>query len=165
MQKTLPVLDIWTRNFIAKQTLRNKDMSFKQIFWILGIAGFAIFITYHISIVYNNASVENYPLNVQFHCVHYNETNICLENCGTSSKDGHECNVNDFCISKDKMCNGVLDLFKIQSNYSKFSIISTGSIKRTGFQNLQSFLLNVPYDLKISHVLVKNFVKFKVILS
>ena len=45
--------------------------------------------------------------------------------------------------------------------YSMFSIISTGSIKRTGFQNLQSSLLNVPYDLKIGHEQINILVSIK----
>ena len=81
------------------------------------MAGCAIYITYNISVVYNNAIAETYHLKVEFHCVHLNDTNICLENCGLFSNEqlSQECkNDNDFCISKDKMCNGVLDLFNIQ---------------------------------------------------
>ena len=84
------------------------------------MAGCAIYITYNISIVYNNATIEMYHLKVEFHCVHLNDTNICLENCGFSNEQlSQECNhVNDFCISRDKMCNGVLDLLNIQK-YNK----------------------------------------------
>ena len=41
------------------------------------------------------------------------------------------------------------------------SIISTGSIKRTGFAIFQKFLLNVPYDLTFNHVFLNVLVPIK----
>ena len=90
--------------------------------YFLVMAGCAIFITYNISIVYNNSSFEMYHLNSEFHCVHSNETSICLENCGILS-DGNqeECSNNDICISTDQMCNGILELFNLNHYKTPFS--------------------------------------------
>ena len=41
------------------------------------------------------------------------------------------------------------------------SIISTGSIKRTGFAFFPKFLLNVPYDLIFNHVSLNVLVSIK----
>ena len=41
------------------------------------------------------------------------------------------------------------------------SIISTGSIKRTGLAIIQKFLLNVPYDLIFNPVLLNVLVSIK----
>ena len=49
----------------------------------------------------------------------------------------------------------------VETIYSKFSIISTCSIKRTGLQNFQNSLLNVPYDLKIGHEQINVLVSIK----
>ena len=86
------------------------------------MAGCAIFITYNISIVYNNASFEMYHLNSEFHCVHSNETSICLENCGILSDSNlEECSNNNICISTDQMCNGILELFNLNNYKTPFS--------------------------------------------
>ena len=41
------------------------------------------------------------------------------------------------------------------------SIMSTGSIKRTGLAFFPKFLLNVPYDLIFNHVLLNVLVSIK----
>ena len=45
--------------------------------------------------------------------------------------------------------------------YSMISIISTGSIKRTGLVFFPKFLLNVPYDLIFNHVFLNVLVSIK----
>ena len=47
------------------------------------------------------------------------------------------------------------------SIYSMISIISTGSIKRTGLAIILKFLLNVPYDLIFNPVLLNVLVSIK----
>ena len=45
--------------------------------------------------------------------------------------------------------------------YSMISIISTGSIKRTGLAIILKFLLNVPYDLIFNHAFLNVLVSIK----
>ena len=46
-------------------------------------------------------------------------------------------------------------------NYSMISIISTGSIKRTGLAIILKFLLNIPYDLTFNYVFLNVLVSIK----
>ena len=48
-----------------------------------------------------------------------------------------------------------------QGSYSMISIISTGSIKRTGLAIILKFLLNVPYDPIFNHVFLNVLVSIK----
>ena len=45
--------------------------------------------------------------------------------------------------------------------YSMISIISTGSIKRTGLAIILKFLLNVPYNLIFNHAFLNVLVSIK----
>ena len=50
---------------------------------------------------------------------------------------------------------------KFHAQYSMISIISTGSIKRTGLAIFPKFLLNVPYDLISNYVFLNVLVSIK----
>ena len=52
-------------------------------------------------------------------------------------------------------------MFMSVYEYSMISIISTGSIKRTGLAIILKFLLNVPYDLIFHHVFLNVLVSIK----